>query len=315
MIFTNNAPPLNNMFTVDRVTPFRLPWIFRYLGDIRFEGFIGHMTGLEFQTTVYTGTSTLTTLGQYGKNLHPQPFLSGGKISFKLTPDFEFGMSKTTVYGGPGNPLTITTFLDSTFGRHLHGDVLGDGRTTADFSYRIPGLRNWLTAYGEAFSEDEISPIPYMRKSVSQGGLYFAKLPRVPKLDLRLEGGYTSPVTFCTSCFYTNAQYISGYNNDGRLIGTWIGRASQGELIRTNYWLSPRKKIGLELRHRKNDRQYLPQGGTQNDIAVNADIFTGPGFRFQGNLQYELWQIPLLAATRQSNAAVSFQFSFWPTAH
>jgi hypothetical protein len=154
-----------------------------------------------------------------------------------------------------------------------------------------------------------------MRKSVSQGGLYFAKLPKVPKLDLRLEGGYTSPVTFCTSCFYTNAQYISGYNNDGRLIGTWIGRASQGELIRTNYWLSPRKKIGLELRHRKNDRQYLPQGGTQNDIAVNADIFTGPGFRFQGNLQYELWQIPLLAATRQSNVAVSFQFSFWPTAH
>ena len=58
MIFTNNAAPLNNMFTVDRVSPFRLPWIFRYLGDIRFEGFIGHMTGLQFQTTVYSGATT-----------------------------------------------------------------------------------------------------------------------------------------------------------------------------------------------------------------------------------------------------------------
>lgn len=315
MIFTDNTAPLNNMFTVDRVSPFRLPWLFRYLGDIRFEGFIGHMTGLQFQTTVYSGATTATTLGRYGKNLHPEPFLSGGKISFKLTQDFEFGMSKTTVYGGPGNPLNITTFLDSAFGKHYHGDVLGDGRTTADFSYRIPGLRNWLTFYGETLSEDEPSPIPYMRRNASQGGLYLAKFPGVPKLDLRLEGGYTNPVAFCGICIYTNAQYNSGYNDDGRSIGTWIGRAAQGEQIRTNYWLSPRKKIGLELRHRTLDPGYLPQGGNQNDVAVNADIFVGPGFRFTGNVQYERWLIPLLAANRQSNVAASFEFSFWPVPH
>lgn len=317
LIYTNNAAPLNNMFTLDRVTPARLPWLFRYLGDIRFQGFIGHMTGLQFQNTVSSGATVNITLGQYGKNLHPQPFLSGGKISFKLTPNFEFGMAKTTVYGGPGQALSVKTFLDSSFGVHLNGNALGDGRTSADFSYRIPGLRNWLTWYGEAFSEDEPSPIPYMRKSAFQGGLYFAKLPMVPNLDLRLEGGTTSPVqgTFCTSCFYYNGQYNSGYNNDGRLIGTWIGRASQGELIRANYWLRPRQKIGLELRHRKVDREYLPQGGTQNDVAVNADIFTGPGFRFSGNVQYERWQIPLLATNRQSDVAVSFEFSFWPAVH
>lgn len=315
MIFSNNAAPLNNMFTVDRVSPFRLPWFLRYLGDIRVEGFIGHMTGLQFQTTVYSGATTPTTLGQYGKNLHPQPFLSGGKISFKLTQNFEFGMSKTTVYGGPGNPLNVTTFLDSTFGKHFHGDVLGDGRTTADFSYRIPGLRNWLSLYGETFSEDEPSPIPYMRRNASQGGLYFTKFPGIPKLDLRLEGGYTNPPAFCGICIYTNAQYNSGYNNDGRLIGTWIGRAAQGEQIRSNYWLGPRKKIGIELRHRTLDPGYLPQGGNQNDLAVNADIFAGPGFRFTGSVQYERWLIPLLATNRQSDVAASFEFSFWPTPH
>lgn len=316
MGFTNNIPPLNNMFTVDRVSPFRLPWFFRYFGAMRFQAFIGQLSGQEFLSTTYGGTTVHTTIGQYGKSLNPQPFLSGGTISFKFTKNFEFDMTKTTLYGGPGNPLTITTFWKSSLGVHVNGDVLGDGRTFADFSYRIPKLRDWLTFYGEAFSEDEISPIPYMRKSVSQGGLYFAKLPKVPRLDLRLEGGYTSPANgYCTPCFYTNAQYISGYTNDGRLIGTWIGRAAQGELIRTNYWLGSRKKISLELRHRKVDRQYLPQGGTQNDIAVNADIFTGPGFQFQGNVQYERWQIPLLATTRQSNVAVSFQFGFWPTPH
>lgn len=315
MIFTNNPAPLNNMFTVDRVSPFRLPWIFSYLGDIRFEGFIGHMTGIPFQTTVFSGATTFTTIGQYGKNLHPEPFLSGGKVSLKLTPNFEFGMSKTTVYGGPGNPLNITTFLDSTFGKHYHGDVLGDGRTSADFSYRIPGFRNWLTLYGETLSEDEPSPIPYMRRNASQGGLYFSRFPGLSKLDLRLEGGYTNPPAFCGICIYTNAQYVSGYNNDGRLIGTWIGRAAQGEQIRANYWLSPRKKIGVELRHRTLDPGYLLQGGNQSDVAVNADIFAGSGFRFTGNVQYERWLIPLLATTRQSNVAASFEFSFWPTPH
>ena len=108
---------------------------------------------------------------------------------------------------------------------------------------------------------------------------------------------------------------MNGYTSDGHLIGTWIGRAAQGELIQTNYWISPRKKIGVELRHRKIDRQYLPQGGTQNDVAVNADIFTGPGFRFSGNLQYERWQIPLLATNRQNNVAASFEFGFWPRVH
>ena len=315
MIFSNNAPPLTNMFTVDRVTPFTLPGPFRYLGGIRFEGFIGQLSGLQFQTTINTGATVPTILGQYGQNLRPQPYMSGGKLTFKLTPNFEFGMSKTTVYGGPGNPLTVTTFFDSAFGRHVNGDVLGDGRTTAEFSYRVPGFRNWLTWYGEAFSEDEISPIPYMRKSAAQGGLYLAKLPGIHKLDLRLEGGYTNPFTFCGSCIYYNGQYISGYNNDGRLIGTWIGRAAQGELIRMNYWLSPRNKIGLELRHRKLDRQYVPQGGTQNDVAVNADILTGPGFRISGNVQYERWDIPLLATSFHSNVLASLQLSFWPTVH
>ena len=315
MIFTNNAAPLNNMFTVNRVSPFRLPWIFRYLGDLRIEGFIGHMTGLQFQTTINTGSTSPILMGEYGKNLHPQPFLSGGKLTSKLTPNFEMGISKTTVYGGPGNPLNITTFLDSNFGVHYHGDVLGDGRTTADISYRLPGLRNWATFYAEAISEDEVSPILFMRKSAAQGGLYLAKLPGLRKLDLRLEGGYTNPFAFCGICIYTNAQYNSGYNNDGRLIGTWVGRAAQGELIRTNYWLGPRNRIGLELRHRTLDPGYLPQGGSQNDVAVNADIFAGTGYRFTGSVQYERWRIPLLASVEQSNVAASFQFSFWPTPH
>jgi membrane-associated phospholipid phosphatase len=316
MLYTNNAEPLNNMFRIDRVQPFQLPWLFRYLGDIRLQLFLGQFSGHRFLNNNFEGGGAF--VGQYGQSLHPQPTLSGGKISLKLTENFEFGMTKTTVYGGPGNPVTLKTIFQSTFAVHVHNAPLGDGRSGADFSYRIPKLRDWVSCYGEAMSEDQPSPIPYMRQSIFQGGLYFAKIPRIPKVDLRLEGGSTSAVNYDLvdaanpGYFYWNNQYVDGYTNDGRTIGSWIGRAAQGESVRTNYWLSAKNKIGLELRHRQIDQKFLPQGGSQDDVAVNAVFFTRSGFSFSSNLQYERWFIPMLATTPQSNFAASFQFGFWP---
>lgn len=310
MLFTDNAEPLNNMLRIDRVQPFQLPWLFRYLGSIRIQAFLGQFSGHEF-----LNNGTQGVVGEYGHSLHPQPILDGAKISFKLTPNFEFGLAKTTVYGGPGNPLTFKTFFQSAFGVHVHGAALGDGRSGADFSYRLPKLRDWITFYGEAMSEDQPSPLPYMRQSIFQGGLYFAKIPRIPKVDLRIEGGSTSAVNYDVEpggYFYWNGQYVDGYTNNGKFMGSWLGRAAQGESAKTTYWLSAKSKIGLEFRHRKVDRQFLPQGGSQNDVAVSADIFTKAGFRFNGSLQYEQWLLPLLAENRQSNLAVAFQFSFWP---
>jgi hypothetical protein len=317
MLFTDNAEPLNKMFRVNRVSPFRLPSVFSYLGDIRMEFFLGQLAGQDFiNNTQLSGTNS-PTIGQYGRSLSPQPSLSGGKISFKLTPNFEIGVSKTTIYGGPGNPLTLKTLFKSALGVHQNGEALGDGRAGLDFTYRIPKLRDWLSLYGDAFQEDEISPLNRPYKSAFQAGLYLARLPRVPRLDLRLEGGTTSPVNFptCTACYYSNGQYVSGYTNHGELMGTWLGRAAQGEAIRSSYWLSPRKKIGFELRHRKIDREYLVQGGTQNDAAVNADFLLKSGVRLSGSLQYESWQIPLLAAGPQRNFTTTFELGYWPRGH
>lgn len=149
MLFTNNSSPLKNTFTLDRVSPFRLPWVLHYLGDIRLQAFIGQLSGQEFLSPTFGGT-TGPTIGQYGQTLHRQPFLSGGKISFKLNENFEFNLSKTTLYGGPALPLTPDTLLRSSLGLHIHGDPLGDGRSGADFSYRIPKVRDWLTSTGRS---------------------------------------------------------------------------------------------------------------------------------------------------------------------
>jgi membrane-associated phospholipid phosphatase len=317
MLFTNNAQPLNKMFRISRVSPFRLPSGLGLLGDIRMEFFLGQVAGQQFiDNSASESSPTRTLIGQYGKILASQPFLSGGKISFKFTPNFELSISKTTLYGGQGNPLTIKTLFESALAVHVHGSSLGDGRSALDFTYRIPKLRDWLSFYVDAFQEDEISPLDRPYKSAFQSGLYLARLPQIPKVDLRIEGGTTSPINFpaCNGCYYSNSQYLNGYTNHGELMGTWLGRAAQGESLQSTYWLSSTKRIGVELRHRKVDRQLLPQGGTQNDVAVNTDFLLRSGFRLTGTLQYESWQIPQLAANRQENVLASLQLGYWPRA-
>ena len=116
----------------------------------------------------------------------------------------------------------------------------------------------------------------------------------------------------CNGCFYHNFQYVNGFTNNGQLMGTWIGRSAQGVSIASNYWLGANRKIAVELRHRKIDRDFLALGGTQNDAAFTADLMSKGGFRFSGTVQYEAWQIPLLAATRQSNVAGRFNLAYWP---
>lgn len=315
MLFTNNAEPLNKMFRIDRVSPFRLPGPLRYFGDIRMQFFLGQVAGQQFLNNLEgEGVANSGLIGQYGNNLGLQPFISGGKISLKFTSNFELNVSKTTLYGGPGNPLTPHTLIKSAFGLHRGNSPIGDGRAGLDLSYRLPKLRDRATFYLDSFQEDEISPLNRPYKAAFQSGLYFTKLPKVPRLDLRIEGGTTSPINFptCIDCYYSNNQYLNGYTNNGRLLGTWLGRAAQGESVRSAYWLSAQRKITFEVRHREIDRQYLPQGGTQNDAALGADFFLKSGIRLSGTIQYEQWQIPLLANTPQSNWTTSFQFAYWP---
>ena len=313
LMFSDNADPVN-MFRISRVSPFKLPWILGWLGPMRLEWFLGQLDGHQFVFQTDTGI-----VGQFGRPLDRQPFLQGQKISLKPTRNFEFSVSSTTVFAGGPGALTWHTFLRSySLGNTLHGGDVGDPgdrRSGVDFSYRIPGMRNWLTFYGDAFTEDEFSPLGYPRKSAIRGGVYMPRIPGFPKLDLRLEGGSTVPPDFsgCNGCFYVNGHYPDGsYLNLGSLVGSWLGRAGQGEQVWSTYWLSSRNKIQFQFRHQKVDGDYLPQGGTLNDGGVNLEFQVRPEVTLSGSVHYEQWNFPVLAPAVQSNVATSFQLTFWP---
>jgi len=311
-MFSDNAAPLN-MFRINRVSPMTLPWVLRWLGPMRLEGFLGQKQGNEF---VYSPEGFV---GQFGQALANQPIVHGQRISFKPTRNFEFGVSRTTTYGGPGYPLTLRTLGRTLFstGNEIGGtpNKPGDRRSGVDFSYRLPGLRNWLTFYGDGFADDQFSPIGYFDRSAWHAGLYLSQVPKIPKLDLRVEGVFTDvPAGGALShgFFYFNGTWRNGYTNDGSLMGSWIGREGQGAQAWTNYWFNARNRIQINFRHQKVSNQFISGGGTLTDVGARGDCWLRSTVGLSAWVQYERWLFPVIQPTEARNVTAAVQIRWEP---
>ena len=312
MVLGDNAVPIT-MFRIDRVSPFKLPWILGWLGPMRFDFFLGQLAGHNF---VFDDVAGL--VGQWGGSLVRQPMIHGEKLSFKPTRDFEFSVSSTTLFAGGPTPFNWHT-LGKAFTSFIvpatdTAEDITSAESVVDFTYRVPGMRKWLTFYGEAYTKDEFSPLGYPRKSAYQGGIYMPRIPGIPKLDLRLEGGSSDPPDFgtCLGCFFTNGRFLSGYTNQGNPMGSWLGREGQGEQAWTTYWLSNRNKIQFHYRHQKAVANFVDGGGTINDAGVKADVWLNSTMQLSGDVQYEKWNYPLLAPNAATNVTASVGVTFWP---
>lgn len=313
LMFSDNARPIN-MFRINRVAPFKLPSILGWLGPLRVEFFLGQLSGQQFINL--TGAT-----GDFLHSLDPQPMIHGERFTFKPTPNFEFGFSRTGLFAGQGIPFTLHSLGRSLFSRTtsnaLSGPTAdpGDRRSGMDWSYRVPKLRDWITFYGDAFAEDEISPIAYWDRSAIRGGLYFSHLPGIPKLDLRVEGVYTDlPAGGALShgFFYFNDRYLSGYTNRGQLLGSWIGRQGQGAQGWANYWFNARNRLQFNYRHQKVSQEFITGGGTLTDVGVGNDFWLRPTLGLSVSVQYEQWLFPVIQPNSSRNITASVGLQFQP---
>ena len=310
---SNNAQPID-MIRVTRTTPLKLPSFLGWLGPVRTEFFLGRLSGYEF---IF---SPLGLVGQWGQALPDQPFMHGQNISFKPTPNFEFGFYRTTIFAGEGYPFTTHALIASLFdtGNAVAGTANKPGKRTSglDLSYRLPWLRNWATIYADGFTYDEFSPIAYPTWSAWHSGLYFSHLPRLPKLDLRAEGVYTDVPkrggTNFPGTFYFNDTWRSGYTNDGNIMGSWVGRGGQGAQAWSNYWFGARNRLQFNFRHLKVSQEFIPGGGTLTDVGVRGDYWVRPNLSLSASVQYERWLFPIIQPNAQRDVTASVQIKFEP---
>lgn len=307
---SNNAEPIP-MLRVSRASPFVLPWIFRLMGPIRLEAFWGELGGQQFVGI----TDAAGNREVIAAPLHPHPAIQGAKFSFKPTENLEFGFDETAIFGGPGFPLTLHSLLKSySPGNTIPGvaNDPGDRRSAFDFSYRLPGLRKWLTLYSDSFTEDEYSPVSFPRKSSFRAGLYAPQLPKLPNADLRVEGIYTDiPSLGTPGVEYSNNHYLSGYTNFGQIIGNSIGREGRGLNVWATYRFNPDDNVQLHYRNQRVNPEFL-EGGYLRDYDASGTMLTLGNLVFRGTLTYEHWNFPLLAATPKTNVSAALQVSFRP---
>jgi membrane-associated phospholipid phosphatase len=313
-LWSDNAEAMY-MFRISQTTPSKLPGFLGWLGPVRSEFWIGKLTGQH-----YVNTQDGNIAFSLGRTLSRQPLVNGVKINFKPTPNFEFGIGKTGLWGGPDFPITFHTtrlsFASTTNAQGRNNDP-GDRRSTVDFKYRVPGLRNWLTIYDDSFTEDEISPIGYPQQSAHNPGLYLSHFPGLPHLDVRVEAAFTNLPEFLEPLgggfFYWNVRYLDGYTNQGNIIGNGtVGR--QGISLRgdSTYWFASDKTIQLGYRSNIVDNMFL-QGGNFRDIYLHSEWRFGHSLSMSSFLQYEWWNFPLLTAgKKQNDFTASIQLTYWP---
>ncbi len=304
LLMSDNAEPILGL-KLDNVSPYHIPLISKIFGDVRSEYFLGRLDGHQFEFDI----DHLVGPG----NVQPQPFIQGLKLSFKPTQNLEFGFGFTAMFAGPGLPFTFSNFI-KTFYSHTSGTVRNPGKrlTSFDFSYRIPGLRNWLTLYRDSLAVDEYTPLTSSRPSLNLG-LYMPKLPKLNKADFRAEViGTPHTKEFAPGfVYYGLRRYRDGYTNDGNILGSWIGRAGRGGQGWLTYWFSPRSTLQFGYRYQKVDRDFL-QGGHLDDFSVRPQIMLGHDVNLSGGVQFEHWYFPLLSSTGRSNVTGQIQLTFFP---
>lgn len=299
LIWSNNAQPIP-MVRISQNSPTELPGILkRLLGPIRTEFFFGQLEGQHFP---------------------PRAYIHGETVAIKFTPNLEFGYTRTVVFAGTPQPLTWGTFFDS-FVKLNSGNPNprvkpGEQSNSLEWSYRMPGaLRKWMILYGNAMEEEYPIAFAAPRRAPIDTGIYLPRLPKLPKLDLRLEGVYTNVPSAHNvgggRFIYYKAEYPDYYTTDDYLIGNWIGREGTGVQAWSTYWLSPRSTVQLNFRRATVSRDFL-EGGEYTDFGARADLLIRPQLSLNGSVQYEQWDFPLLSPAKNSNFTTSLQLTYWP---
>src|SRR5208282_1737004 len=200
MAYSNNAENIYS-FRINRIEPLRVPLLSRVTGPFRYDFLIGPLRG---HTYVPNPAYIANPSPAQPNVLNPgDPWVHVEKISFRPTPNLEFGFERSVIWGGKGHePITIHTFLKCFFSITGVTDAVKHGRNDPgarfgafDFSYRLPFVRNWLTFYTDSEAHDEISPADAPRRSSYRPGLYLSHVPGIAKLDLRVEGVNTDAST------------------------------------------------------------------------------------------------------------------------
>jgi hypothetical protein len=302
MAYSNNAENIYS-FRINRIEPLHVPGLSRGTGPFRYEFIMGPLKGHTYPI---------------------DPWMHSENISFRPTENLEFQFQRTVIWGGKDHePITLHTFLKSFFSvtspssYKIKDSPADPGARFAAFSftYRLPGVRKWLTLYTDTEAHDDVSPISDAHRSAIRPGLYLSHFPGVPKLDIRAEAASTDPPVISSQggrFMYYEAIAKQGYTNNGQIFGDWIGREAKGGQAWVTYHFSGNEWIQAGVRNQKTAKDFIPGGTTLNDINLQVVKRIGKDLEINGRFAYERWNAPIYLLGLHTVTTTTFQLTWFP---
>ena len=291
-------------FQIDRVEPLWIPGLSRLTGKFRYDFYVGSLKG-------------------HSDPNHP--WVHAEKVSFKPSVNMEIGFSRMVIWGGADHePVTLHTFLRSFFSVAAPAPAVknsprdpGARFSSADFEYRLPGLRHWLTIYTDSFIHDNVSPVVAPWSDGLRPGIYLSHFPGLEHLDLRVEAATTDPGQVGNRdslgrWLYWETVQRQGPTNKGILLGDPIGRQAKGGQAWLSWHLSPQEEIQVSYRNTKASNKFITGGTTQNDFEGLVRKRIGKEVEVLGSVQYEGWKAPIYKTGGQSDTTAQVQITWFP---
>ncbi len=304
--FSSNAEPTWNLrFVTTRPHP--IPF-FGWLGTYRFDLVAGKLSGHKYPA---------------------RPIFDGGKLDVNIGRNIEFSITRWAVLCGVGHPCSLhaiwrnlvstrSTGINGGGGSGGYGDPTdpGDRKSGFDFRVRPPGrLGRVMTIYADSYADDELMPLMDPNRSAYSTGVYLARLPGLPQMDLRVESNSTTPYAgnalggYLT---YWNNQYLDANTNKGFLLGNAVGRDGRSLEAHLGYWFSGRSRSEVVFRQTKGDNHFLPGGSTITDAYYKGSFALNREWTAEVFAQYERFLIPSYMPGAQHNGSGWFQITWTP---
>lgn len=234
-----NAKPFPAL-RAQNIHPGHLPWIFRYLGLMRYQVVFGQLDA---------------------DRLYSRPWISAQVISFKPLPWFEWGMNHAIMFGGAGNSnYTAAGFLGRAtgFATGSSSTANTNSRFGIYAKFYVPQLRN-SQIYAEMLNEDFYSTLghnsflklPFKSPSYTFGA-YFPQVTADGLTDAGaeytlLDNNYS---THNDSLYWTYQNALMG---DALGPGAWHVNAKVGR------WFDYQNKLtGEFFFERRSDASFIP---------------------------------------------------------
>ena len=187
-----------------------------------------------------------------------------------------------------------------------------------NFSYRLPFVRRYATLYVDSITHDDVTPISAPRRAAFRTGFYLSQLPGLRKVDVRAESTMADESvqrSFAGTFNYYETVQRQGYTNKGFIMGDWMGREAKGGQAWITYHLSGNEWVQVEYLNKKNAKDFIPGGTTQNQFKAEVVKRLRPDVELDAWVQYERWKAPVYKTGPQSDTAATVQLTFYPQLH